>query len=114
MTRPSPAVIDVVDALHRQRVADGIAPSSVWGVFDRDGLVASGGAGDRGDGTAPDADTVYRIASCTKSVTATTLLGLVGGGAALPRRPGHRLRAGVPLRRPAHGGLPPSPRSGCS
>ncbi|PZF12737.1 serine hydrolase [Curtobacterium sp. MCPF17_011] len=80
MTRPSPAVIDVVDALHRQRVADGIAPSSVWGVFDRDGLVASGGAGDRGDGTVPDADTVYRIASCTKSVTATTLLGLVGDG----------------------------------
>ncbi|MBY0176663.1 serine hydrolase domain-containing protein [Curtobacterium herbarum] len=80
MTRPSAAVLDQVDALHRQRVADGIAPSSVWGVFDRDGLVASGGAGDRGDGTAPDADTVYRIASCTKSVTATTLLGLVDDG----------------------------------
>ena len=80
MTRPSAAVLDQVDALHRQRVADGIAPSSVWGVFDRDGLVASGGAGDRGDGTAPDADTVYRIASCTKSVTATTLLGLVRDG----------------------------------
>ena len=80
MTRPSAATIDAVDALHRQRVADGIAPSSVWGVFDRDGLVASGGAGDRWDGTAPDADTVYRIASCTKSVTATTLLGLVADG----------------------------------
>ncbi|NII41987.1 CubicO group peptidase (beta-lactamase class C family) [Curtobacterium flaccumfaciens] len=80
MTRPSSAAIDAVDALHRQRVADGIAPSSVWGVFDRDGLVASGGAGDRGDGTAPDADTVYRIASCTKSVTATALLGLVADG----------------------------------
>jgi len=80
VTRPSAATIDAVDALHRQRVADGIAPSSVWGVFDRDGLVASGGAGDRGDGTAPDADTVYRIASCTKSVTATTLLGLVADG----------------------------------
>jgi CubicO group peptidase (beta-lactamase class C family) len=80
MTRPSAAVIDQVDALHRQRVADGIAPSSVWGVFDRDGLVASGGAGDRGDGGAPTADTVYRIASCTKSVTATTLLGLAADG----------------------------------
>jgi CubicO group peptidase (beta-lactamase class C family) len=80
MTRPSAAAIDAVAALHRERVADGSAPSSVWGVFDRGGLVASGGAGDRGDGTAPDADTVYRIASCTKSVTATTLLGLAAEG----------------------------------
>ncbi|WIB25543.1 serine hydrolase domain-containing protein [Curtobacterium sp. MCSS17_015] len=80
MMRPGPGVLDAVDALHRQRVADGIAPSSVWGVFDRDGLVAWGGHGDRGDGAVPDADTVYRIASCTKSVTAATLLGLVDDG----------------------------------
>ncbi|QKS13701.1 beta-lactamase family protein [Curtobacterium sp. Csp1] len=71
-----------VDALFRDRVAARTAPSSVWGVFDRDGLVASGGHGDRGDGRAPDADTVYRIASCTKSVTAATLLTLVAEGRA--------------------------------
>jgi CubicO group peptidase (beta-lactamase class C family) len=81
MTTPSPEVLEAVDALHRQRVVDGVAPSSVWGVFDRTGLVASGGHGDRGDGAAPDADTVYRIASCTKSVTATALLGLAAEGA---------------------------------
>jgi CubicO group peptidase (beta-lactamase class C family) len=80
VTVVSPQVLETIDTLHRQRVAEGIAPSSVWGVFDRDGLVASGGHGDRGDGTAPDADTVYRIASCTKSVTATALLGLAADG----------------------------------
>ncbi|PZE85122.1 serine hydrolase [Curtobacterium sp. MCBD17_032] len=80
MRRPSPEVLDAVDSLHRRRVLDGTAPSSVWGVFDRHGLVASGGHGDRGDGAAPDADTVFRIASCTKSVTAATLLGLVADG----------------------------------
>jgi serine-type D-Ala-D-Ala carboxypeptidase/endopeptidase len=72
-----PQVVADVDAVFRERVERGVAPSSVWGVFDRTGLVASGGHGDRGDGVAPDADTVYRIASCTKSVTAATLLALV-------------------------------------
>ncbi|WP_181421262.1 serine hydrolase [Curtobacterium sp. MCSS17_011] len=75
------AVVDQVDELFRARVEQGIAPSSVWGVFDRSALVASGGHGDRGDGRRPDADTVYRIASCTKSVTAATLLTLVARGA---------------------------------
>ncbi|MDM7889008.1 serine hydrolase domain-containing protein [Curtobacterium sp. RHCJP20] len=77
---PSAGVLAEVDALFAARVADRVAPSSVWGVFDRDGLVASGGHGDRGDGRAPDADTVYRIASCTKSVTAATLLTLAAEG----------------------------------
>ncbi|MFS0731155.1 serine hydrolase domain-containing protein [Curtobacterium sp. 1P10AnD] len=66
-----------VDAVFADRVARSVAPSSVWGVFGPDGLVASGGHGDRGDGSAPDASTFYRIASCTKSVTAATLLTLV-------------------------------------
>ncbi|MET3636972.1 serine hydrolase domain-containing protein [Curtobacterium oceanosedimentum] len=77
---PSTEVLAEVDALFAARIADGVAPSSVWGVFDRHGLVATGGHGDRGDGRAPDADTVYRIASCTKSVTAATLLTLVADG----------------------------------
>ncbi|MCY1696042.1 serine hydrolase domain-containing protein [Curtobacterium sp. SL109] len=75
-----PAVLRRVDDLFRERVERGTTPSSVWGVFDADGLVASGGHGDRGDGRAPDAHTVYRIASCTKSVTAATLLSLVADG----------------------------------
>ncbi|WP_065960725.1 serine hydrolase domain-containing protein [Curtobacterium sp. UCD-KPL2560] len=77
---PSDDVLGQVDALFRERVAARTAPSSVWGVFDRTGLVASGGHGDRGDGRSPDADTVYRIASCTKSITAATLLTLVAEG----------------------------------
>lgn len=76
----SPAVLAVIDARFRSRVEDGTTPSSVWGVLDRSGLIASGGHGDRGDGRAPDADTVYRIASCTKSFTAATLLTLVAEG----------------------------------
>ncbi|MBT2503409.1 serine hydrolase [Curtobacterium sp. ISL-83] len=80
MTSVDPALHATVDAVFRERVERGLAPSSVWGVFDRSGLVASGGHGDRGDGLAPDADTVYRIASCTKSVTAAALLGLVSAG----------------------------------
>ncbi|TDN45868.1 beta-lactamase [Curtobacterium flaccumfaciens] len=73
-------VLAEVDAVFRARVERGTAPSSVWGVFDRTGLVATGGHGDRGDGLAPDEHTVYRIASCTKSVTAATLLALVAAG----------------------------------
>ena len=69
-----------IDDLFRRRVEQGTAPSTAWGVFDRSGLLVSGGHGDRGDGRAPDADTVYRIASCTKSVTAATLLTLVAAG----------------------------------
>lgn len=83
MTDHHPAlttVVDRVDAVFRARVEQGVAPSSVWGVFDHSGLVASGGHGDRGDGVRPDADTVYRIASCTKSVTAATLLTLSAQG----------------------------------
>lgn len=80
MTRPRPEVLAEIDAVFRERVDRGVAPSSVWGVFDRSGLVASGGHGDRGDGRAPDERTVYRIASCTKSVTAATLLALVAEG----------------------------------
>lgn len=73
-------LLDAVDGIFRERVAAGVTPSSVWGVFDADGLVASGGHGDRGDGRVPDADTVYRIASCTKSVTAAALMLLVERG----------------------------------
>ncbi|OII15589.1 serine hydrolase [Curtobacterium sp. MCBA15_008] len=80
MTGIDEQVLAEVDAVFRQRVERGTAPSSVWGVFDRTGLVASGGHGDRGDGRAPDEHTVYRIASCTKSVTAATLLALVAAG----------------------------------
>ncbi len=75
-----PSTLGRVESVFADRVARGVAPSSAWGVFDRTGLVASGGHGDRGDGAAPDARTVYRIASCTKSTTAAALLTLVAEG----------------------------------
>lgn len=51
------------------------APSSVYAVFDRDGVVYGNGFGSRAaGGPAPTIDTGYRIASCTKSFTAAALL----------------------------------------
>jgi CubicO group peptidase (beta-lactamase class C family) len=79
----SPALtsaLDGIDRLFAARFADGHAPSSSYGVFTRDGLVRSGSTGEVG-GQPPTADTIYRIASCTKSFTATALLGLRDEGA---------------------------------
>ncbi|MFT4030152.1 MAG: serine hydrolase domain-containing protein [Protaetiibacter sp.] len=53
------------------------APSQAWGVFTRDGLAHAEGTGEAA--SAP-ADTAFRIASCTKSFTATMALLLVEDG----------------------------------
>ncbi|WP_066521568.1 serine hydrolase domain-containing protein [Curtobacterium ammoniigenes] len=68
------------DTLFHERVRAQFTPSSAWAVFDRGGVIASGGAGDRGDGRPPDARTAYRIASCTKSFTAAAIMLLVERG----------------------------------
>jgi CubicO group peptidase (beta-lactamase class C family) len=51
-------------------------PGFAWGVIVDGELVARGGGGTRcaGEDARPDADTVFRIASMTKSFTASTLL----------------------------------------
>ncbi|MGW4930909.1 serine hydrolase domain-containing protein [Agromyces sp. NPDC004153] len=88
--------------LFERRVREGRAPGSAWAVFDRDGVVAAGGTGaaqlgdaSRGDARpgrprlsgaasdalASDADTLFRVASCTKSLTAAALLLLRDRGA---------------------------------
>ncbi|BDZ51803.1 penicillin-binding protein [Frondihabitans sucicola] len=74
------AAVSGVDSLFRARVAEKRAPSAAYGVFTRDGLVHTGSTGDVA-GAAPTADTIYRIASCTKSFTATALLALRDAGA---------------------------------
>ena len=58
-------------------------PGMAWGVLARGGLVHEGGAGTirQPRGRRPDADTVFRIASMTKSFTATTVLLLRDDGA---------------------------------
>ncbi|TQL41999.1 CubicO group peptidase (beta-lactamase class C family) [Homoserinimonas aerilata] len=72
----SAEALETVDGVFRDQQAGGAAPSAVWGVFDRSGLVHTGAAGRLEGGAIPDADTAYRIASCTKSFAAATVLAL--------------------------------------
>jgi CubicO group peptidase (beta-lactamase class C family) len=68
------------DRLFAARAAERHAPSASYGVFTPSGLVHSGSTGDVA-GWAPTADTIYRVASCTKSFTATAVLALRDRGA---------------------------------
>ncbi len=88
-----------VQALFTDRVDGLVAPSSVYAVFSRDGILYSGGFGEV-DGRPPTVDTAYRIASCTKSFTTAALLVLVERGAlSLGDRVGQHLALG-PLTGP--------------
>ena len=62
--------------LFENRVAELKAPGSFFAVFGPDGILLEGGFGETvlGNGAAPDRDTVFRIASCTKSFTGAMLL----------------------------------------
>jgi CubicO group peptidase (beta-lactamase class C family) len=67
---------EVIDALVAEFHRRGAVPGLAFGVV-RDGvLVHAGGVGESqaGTGTPPDQDTVFRIASMTKSFTAATVL----------------------------------------
>ncbi|MDQ2846680.1 MAG: beta-lactamase family protein [Actinomycetota bacterium] len=64
-----------IDQIFTGRIDQLRAPSSVYAVFDRSGVVYGNGFGARVvGGPAPTIDTGYRIASCTKSFTAAALL----------------------------------------
>ncbi len=65
-----------LDQLALAAATAGHAPAIVWGVVDHGALVESGAVGTLHDGTPPDARTVYRIASMTKSFTAAVVLAL--------------------------------------
>src|SRR5262245_35015701 len=67
----------VDEKLEKQR-EEGKIPGVAWGVIRGGELVHTGGAGTLCDGEdrPPDADTVFRIASMTKSFTAATILAL--------------------------------------
>jgi len=80
-TELSSATLDSVDKVFREHQARGAAPSMVWATFGRSGLLRFGHAGHAADGTEPGPDTAYRIASCTKSFTAATVLALRDAGA---------------------------------
>jgi len=73
------AAVHSVDSLFATRASELHAPSASYGIFTRDGLVHTGSTGEVA-GRPPTPDTIYRIASCTKSFTATALLALRDAG----------------------------------
>jgi CubicO group peptidase (beta-lactamase class C family) len=70
------AAIAQLDADMTRAVAEARIPGSAWGVVADGRLVHTGSAGTAriGEDRQPDADTVFRIASMTKSFTAATVL----------------------------------------
>ncbi|MFB9309397.1 CubicO group peptidase (beta-lactamase class C family) [Agromyces hippuratus] len=69
--------LQAVEAVFAERIAAGTAPGASWAVLDRSGVVAGGGVGVASLDPvrpAPGPDTLFRIASCTKSFTAAALL----------------------------------------
>jgi len=68
--------LDYLTEFFAKRHSRGHAPSAVWGVFDRSGLVSAGSTGTLPDGSTPTEHTAYRIASCTKSFAAASVLAL--------------------------------------
>ncbi|MHA6669665.1 serine hydrolase domain-containing protein [Homoserinimonas sp. A447] len=72
--------LDYITDYFAKRHSRGHAPSAVWGVFDRGGLVATGTTGTLPDGTTPTEHTAYRVASCTKSFVAAGVLALRDAG----------------------------------
>ena len=79
--------LSAVDFARADRLARAFAerdgqPGLAYGILAQGRLVHSGGLGERWlGGPAPDAGTVFRIASMTKSFTAATVLGLRDEGA---------------------------------
>lgn len=71
-----PLAAPALEELAAARVRDGRAPASAWAVLGPEGVVAAGAAGD-----GVDTRSAFRVASCTKSFTAATLLTLVEEGA---------------------------------
>jgi CubicO group peptidase (beta-lactamase class C family) len=77
-----PIDVDAVEAIATRFTARGGQPGLAYGVIDGGELVHSGGRGERWlGGPVPDAGTVFRIASMTKSFTATMVLMLRDRGA---------------------------------
>lgn len=77
-----PAVISAADELVADFQRNGGAPAVAYGLVAGGTLVHAAGYGQRWlGGPAPDADTVFRIASMTKSFTAAAILALRDDGA---------------------------------
>lgn len=74
-----PLLAPALDEIVGRRVRDGHAPSSAYALVAGGAVVATGGAGGEMS-PAPDGGTAFRIASCTKSFTATAMLQLRDSG----------------------------------
>jgi CubicO group peptidase (beta-lactamase class C family) len=75
MTALTPALRTSIEDLFAARVRDDQTPGVYFSLFERDDILLTGGFGERRlGGSVPDADTAFRIASCTKSFTSATLL----------------------------------------
>ena len=70
-----------ITRVFQDRITSGVAPGSYVAVFDRERVrFEQGFGGVAVGGPVPDADTLFRIASCTKSFTAAVLLILRDAG----------------------------------
>ena len=108
--------VTAVDAIFERAFDGRPAPGIVWGVVAGGELVHRRGLGTLrvGEDAPPDADSVFRIASMTKSFTAATVLLAARRGPPRPRRPVARTCPSSPDCRASDGGLaadhdPPPP-----
>src|SRR5690606_30189592 len=75
------AVLEAISRCVRDELAASDLPGMSVAIADRNGIVWAGGFGTVGPGDTPaTADTVYRAASISKLVTATTVMRLVEAG----------------------------------
>jgi CubicO group peptidase (beta-lactamase class C family) len=94
-----------------ERVGSDRSPAAVLASSRGSGPLGVGGSGDAGDGSAPDVDTVFRIASCTKSFTAARALQLRDAGLLDLDRPIAELLPRPPrFLIPGGDAVPPTPR----
>jgi CubicO group peptidase (beta-lactamase class C family) len=79
---PSETLVAEIKRLVGALITERNAPGAAWGLFTRSGLAASGGIGWAAIGGAnPNSQTVFRIASISKSFTAVAVLRLAEEGA---------------------------------
>src|SRR6201994_1024723 len=91
MDQLTSADFEAVDAMAASYAERGAQPALAWGVVAAGQLVHAGGLGERRiGGPTPDAGTVFRIASMSKSFTAAMVLALRDEGAVALDDPAER------------------------
>ena len=111
---PTDEACAAVDAIFERFIAENGAPGVAFGIVEDGQIVHSGahGAARLSDGAPPTADTQFRIASMTKSFTASTILmlrdegrlGLDDAGRRRTSRSSPACAAWPPIRRRSRSG----------